>query len=44
MQTTFVNTENSKTNKSNKIRYYFADTLNFKDPNRNIVLNNLSIY
>ena len=40
-----MNTENSKTNESNKFIYQFTDKLNFKNPNNsNIVLVNLSIY
>ena len=37
-------TENSRINKSNKFRYQFTDKLNFKKPDKNIVLINLSIY
>ena len=40
-----MNTENSKTNESNKFIYQFTDKLNLKTPsNRNIGLINLSIY
>ena len=39
-----MNTLNSKTNKSNKFMYQFTDKLNFKNPNKNIALANLSIY
>ena len=39
-----MNTENSKTNKSNKFSYDFTDKLNFENSNKNIVLVNLSIY
>ena len=39
-----MNTSNSKTNKSNRFVYQFADKLNFKNPNKNIALANLSIY
>ena len=39
-----MNTENSKTNKSNKFSYDFTDKLNFEYSNKNIVLVNLSIY
>ena len=38
-----MNTSNSKTNKSNRFVYQFADKLNFKNPNKNIALANLSI-
>ena len=39
-----MNTENSKTNESNKFIYQFTDKLNLKNPNKNIALANLSIY
>ena len=40
-----MNTENSKTNDSNKFIYQFTDKLNLKIPNnKNIGLINLSIY
>ena len=40
-----MNTENSKTNESNKFIYQFTDKLNFNNLNNsNIVLVNLSIY
>ena len=39
METIFMNTENSKTNESNKFFYEF----NLKNPNKNIALANLSI-
>ena len=38
-----MNTLNSKTNESNKFMYQFTDKLNFKNPNKNIALANLSI-
>ena len=45
METTFMNTENSKTNESNKFIYQFTERLNLKSPNnKNIGLVNLSIY
>ena len=45
METIFMNTENSKTNESNKCIYQFTDKLNLKNPNnKNIGLVNLSIY
>ena len=43
METIFINTENSKTNESNRFRYYFTDKLNFKN-NKTIALANLNIY
>ena len=39
-----MNTENSKTNESNKFFYYFTDKLNRKNPNENVALVNLIIY
>ena len=39
-----MNTENSKTNKSDNFFYEFTDKLNLKHPNKNIALANLSIY
>ena len=39
-----MNTLNSKTNESNKFMYQFTDKLNFKNPNKNMALANLSIY
>ena len=44
METMFMNTENSRINKSDKFHYYFIDKLSIKDPNKNIALVNLSIY
>ena len=40
-----MNTENTKTNDSNKFIYQFTEKLNLKNPNnKNIGLVNLSIY
>ena len=39
-----MNTANSKTKHSNKFVYNFTDKLNLKNPNKSIVLENLSIY
>ena len=44
MESIFINSENSKTNESNKFIYQFTDKLNLKNPNKNIGLVNLSIY
>ena len=45
METTlFMNTLNSKKNKSNRLIYQFNDKLNLKNPNKNIALANLIIY
>ena len=39
-----METENSKKNEPHKFRLTLADKLNLKDPNKNMVLANLSIY
>ena len=39
-----MNTENSKTNETNKFIYEITDKLNLKNPNKNIALVRLSIY
>ena len=39
-----MNTENSRTNKPHIFRLSLADKFNFKNPNNNIALGNLSIY
>ena len=44
METIFINTENSKTNESNKFLYEFTGKLNVKNPNKDMALANLSIY
>ena len=44
METIFMNTENSRTNKSNKFCCYFSDKLSLKDPNENFALVKLSIF
>ena len=45
MKTIFMNTENSKTNESDKFMYLLTDKINIKNPNnKNIGLVNLSIY
>ena len=44
METIFMNSSNSETDKSNKFVYHFTDKLNLKNPNKNIALANLSIY
>ena len=44
MEATFMNTENSKTNKPHRFRLSLADKLNLKNVNNNIALGNLSIY
>ena len=43
MDTIFINTENGKTNESNRFRLYFTDKLDLRR-NKTIALVNLSIY
>ena len=44
METFFMNTKNSKTNEPNRFKYDLIDKLDFKNPNKNMALANLSIY
>ena len=44
METIFLNTKNSKTNKHHRFKLSLVDKLNLKDSNKNMVLANLSIY
>ena len=44
MKTIFMNTENSKTNESLKFRLDLTDTLNLKNPKKDMALANFSIY
>ena len=44
METFFMNTKNSKTNKPNRFKYDLIDKLDLKNPNKNMALGNLSIY
>ena len=44
METIFMNTKKSKTNKSHKFRLTLTDKVNVKDLNKNMALANLSIY
>ena len=44
METVFMNTESSKTNEPQKCRLTLANKLNFKNPNKNMELANLSVY
>ena len=39
-----MNTENSKTSEALNFRLNLTDKLNLKNPNKNMVLSNLSIY
>ena len=44
METSFMNSKNSKTNESNRFNYDLIDKLDLKNPNKNMALVNLSIY
>ena len=44
METFFMNNKNSKTNEPNRFKYDLIDKLDFKNPNKNMALGNLSIY
>ena len=44
METFFMNTKNSKTNEPHMFKYNLIGKLNFKNPNKNMALANLSIY
>ena len=44
METFFMNTKNSKTSEPHRFRYNLIDKLDFKNPNKNMALANLSIY
>ena len=44
METFFMNTRNSKTNKPNRFKYYLIDKLDLKNPNKNMALANVDIY
>ena len=44
METFFMNTKNSKTNKPNRFKHDLIHQLDLKNPNKNMVLGNLSIY
>ena len=44
METIFMNTENSKTSESHRFVLDLTEKLNLKDPKKNMVLANLSIY
>ena len=44
METTFMNTENSKTNEPHSFRLSLANKLNFKNPKKNMALANISFY
>ena len=44
METIFINTSNSATNKSNEFLYKFIEKLDLKNPNKTMALANVSIY
>ena len=44
METIFMNSKNSKTNKPHRFKLDLTDKLNLKNPNKNMALANLSIY
>ena len=44
MEIIFMNTENSGTNEPHRFKLDLADKLNLKNPNKNMVLANLSIH
>ena len=44
METFFMNTKNSETNEPNRFKFDLIDKLDFKNPNKNMALGNLSIY
>ena len=44
METFFMNSKNSKTNKPNRFKYDLIDKLDLENPNKNMALANLSIY
>ena len=44
MEIFFMNTKNSKTNKSHRFKYDLSDKLDLRNPNKNMALGSLSIY
>ena len=44
MKTIFMNTKNSKTSESHRFKLDLADKISLKNPNKNMVLANLSNY
>ena len=44
METFFMNTKNSKTNKPSRFKYDLIDKLDLKNPNKNMALGSLSNY
>ena len=43
MESFFMNSKNSKTNKPNRFKYDLTDKLDLKNPHKNMALANLSI-
>ena len=44
MEAFFMNSKNNKTSEPNRFKYDLIDKLDLKNPNKNMVLGNLSIY
>ena len=44
METFFMNSKNRKTSEPNRFKYDLIDKLDFKNPNKTMVLGNLSLY
>ena len=44
MEAFFMNSKSSKTNEQNRFKYDLIDKLDLKNPNKSMVLGNLSIY
>ena len=44
METSFMNTKNSKTSEPHRFKYEIIDKLDLKNPNKNMALASLSIY
>ena len=44
METTFINSENSKTSEPHRFRLDLTDEIDLKDPKKNMALANLRIY
>ena len=44
METIFINTKNSKTSEPHRFKLNLTEKLNLKDPKKNMVSTNLSIY
>ena len=44
VETIIMDTENSKTSETHKFKFYLTVKIDFKNPNKNIALVNVSIY